>query len=244
MATYGDCTARARALLDDTQAAIYSDTVLLPLVNQAQGIFVSELLSAGISEARFVTTYSSTTIIPAGMTALTLSSSPALPSTIIVPDRLLERAAGASASEWIVMRGQRPLPIMTQVSTLVYWDWSNHQIQFVGATEAREVKLEYWGSVADFASGGGLAATTLPILGSLDILSALTAGLAATTRSQMQLAEACGIMSPTGITGQAGGLVKNYINTQVKAMQSEPMRRAPYAGIQRYPAFVLPIQKY
>ena len=244
MATYGDCTARVRALLDDTQGLIYTDAVLLPLVNQAQGIFLSELLSSGVSEAKFVTTYSGATIIPANTTALTLSSSPALPSTIIVPDRILERPSGGTASEWLIMRGQRPLPITAANSTLGYWDWENHQLKFVGATEARELRLEYWGSVADFASGGGLTATALPILGSIDILTALTAGLAATTRSQMQLAEANGVMGPNGISGQAGGLIRNYINIQIKAQQSEPLRRAPYAGIQRYPAYVLPISKY
>jgi len=244
MATYNDICVRVRSLLDDYPAAVYTNAFLLPIINQCQGVLASELESAGCSEVRTTVTYSGATKVAAGTTSLTYSSTPALPALLIAPDRLMERKAGGTDSEWIPMRGARPLPAATQQTQLIYWDWNAHALQLVGATEDRDVKMDYWASVSDYVSGAGLDATAVPVLGSLDFLSALTAGIAAQSRGQAQLASLYGVVSPEGVSGMAGRLLYNFVNTTMKAAQSEPLRRAPYAAIHRYPAYQTPFFKY
>jgi len=152
-------------------------------------------------------------------------------------------SVGPDESQWMPMRGSRPLPAATQQSQLVYWDWNGHTITFIGATEPRDVKMDYWATVSDFPTSG-TDTTALPITDSLDFLAALTAGIAAQSRGQAQLASLYGVVDPTGVTGMAGRLLYNFINTTLKTAQSEPLRRAPYASIHRYPAYQTPFFKY
>jgi hypothetical protein len=352
MATYNDICVRVRSLLDDVPGAIYTNTFILPLINHAQGIIASELASAGVQEVRATVVYSGSTVVPAGMVAMTYSSTPALPANLIAPDRLMERkavtnaptvaiAAGGSVTNgahlcavaftcsfgttppmtvatvtagggnntinwsgialgptgttgrilcrskagatvlyvdqtlsdnttttatstgadssltvladltgptvgteegtWIPMRGARPLPGVAQTSQLLVWDWDSHKLLFVGSTEDRDVKMDYWTTVSDFT---GTSGETLPLLDTLDILAPLTAGLAAQSRGQAQMASLYGVVGRDGVSGIAGRLLENFINTTIKTQQSEPQRRAPYAGILRYPAYQAPVWKY
>lgn len=357
MATYADVCIRVRSLLDDYPAAIYTNAFLLPIVNQAQGVLISELQSAGCSEARSTVVYTGSTTIPAGMTELIFSPPagyPALPANLIAPDRLLERravvnpptvtnsagggaitggvhlcavafvvagttttpmttasvtsstndtvlwtniptgptgttaryllrskagatvlyvdqilsnntattatstgadsaltvlasltgpSAGAEESQWMPMRGSRPLPAATQQSQLVFWDWNGHALSLIGATENRDVKMDFWAEVSDFPTSG-TDTTALPVADSLDFLAALTAGIAAQSRGQAQLASLYGVVDPSGVSGMAGRLLYNFINTTLKTAQAEPLRRAPYASIHRYPAYQTPFFKY
>lgn len=350
-ATYNDICVRVRSLLDDVPGAIYTNAFILPLVNQAQGIIVSELGNAGVQEVRATIVYSGATRLLAGTTVLTFSSTPALPANLIAPDRLMERKAtlnpptvtidaaagsvtagvhlcavnfigpwgtsvptstasvtsagsdtilwsdiplgpagttsrqllrskagattlyvqstlanntattatdttadgsltvladltgpsvGQEESMWQPMRGARALPISTQTSSLLFWDWNSHSVQFVGSTEDRDVKMDYWTTVSDFA---GTTNEALPLLDTVNILAPLTASIAAQSRGQAQMASLYGLTEKDGQKGMSGRLLDNFINTTIKTQQSEPQRRAPYAGIVRYPAYQTPVWK-
>lgn len=158
--------------------------------------------------------------------------------TVLAP--LTGPTVGLAESTWVPMRGARPIPVFGQTSQLIYWDWESHELLLNGATEARDVKMDYWTTVSDFA---GTSNEALPLLDTVDILAPLTAGLAAQSRGQGQMATLYGTVGKDGVGGIAGRLLENFINATVKTQQSEPQRRAPYAGIIRYPAFNTPVWK-
>jgi hypothetical protein len=66
-------------------------------------------------------------------------------------------------------------PETQQTTTLNFWDWRDQTIKFVGATTAREVRLDYLRLLNTIVDG----TTTMEIAGSMNFLAYKTAALAA-----------------------------------------------------------------
>jgi hypothetical protein len=159
---------------------------------------------------------------PAGTTALTLTSTPALPSDIIVPVTLFERDAGASAEDFDEMVEKSWLPEEQQDEELTYWQWEGQQINFLGATTARDLQLNY-------DAGLPLPALFADTLGFTDAefyIAPKTAAYAAESIDRYKRGET--------LHAQAESKLSKIIRANVKNQQSLPVRRRPYRRVRNF----------
>lgn len=164
-------TGKVRALLNDLDVQEYQDSVLLPYVGMAQSQLDSFLRAKGIEKYRL----EATVTVPAGVTLLTLTSTPPLPADFVQPVVLHERASGSTkATDWRGMvQVREDLPNEEAREILGYWSWQGGGIRFVGATTAREVQIDYLNVPPEVA----LPTDVLPMIDSAEAIAALTASL-------------------------------------------------------------------
>jgi hypothetical protein len=63
-----------------------------------------------------------------------------------------------------------------QVPWLSEWEWRNNNINFVGATEQRDIRLRYYGALPQFFSATlDFSSTYVPIIDSVDALAYMVA---------------------------------------------------------------------
>ncbi len=180
-------------------------------------------------------TYADTEDVATAGNAAIAGRIPVLPGNLLVPDKLMERAAGSGA-QWLVMRGPAVLADIRAAERLQMWDWRAGGIDLNPCRNDRELMIEYWGGMQDGALGSNVLEEELPITGSVEPLAAITAGILSQSRDQHAAAERFGVMKEEGgFTGAAGGLIVNLVTTFRKAQQAEPIRRQPYFGFSRYP---------
>ena len=209
----------ARILLNDVAAANFTDAVLLPFLRKAYRELQQNLVDNGISNNR---EQSATTTIPAGTTAWTFSSSPALPSTLLYPIQMKEKISGADDSTLVDMIQENWVPDIAQTSKLVYWAWIDSQIRFVGATADVPVQLRYFESLGAITD----ATTNITILDSETFLASRTAALAAMYAGG----------NPTRATAlqqDAITALDLLLGTAVKERQSMPVRRRRFQAFGR-----------
>lgn len=120
--------------------------------------------------------------------AIGVTSYPAI-ANIIEPIALWEKAQGGADSTYIKMTEFDPLPNRAQAATLKYWDWDGTNINLLGSTATRHVKVEYWAMLvepvdgtsslqfinAEYYLGPRTAAIMAGVLGEEAMLTALTA---------------------------------------------------------------------
>jgi len=164
--------------------------------------------------------YSVTTGLP-----LTNAPAPALPANLIVPDELWEAKLGGGNQDFYRMVGPSPIPNVAPSNTLGYWDLAEDEIRLLGATEDRQVRLEYWGELEGFAFPP-IASQAVLIGGGVNAISDLVCGYIATSRGQHELAQT--------FYAQAELEIDDLVNLQLKTQQQQPQRRMPYRGQGRY----------
>lgn len=181
--TFGTVTAKVRAHLNDMDAQLYADSFLLTYVGMAQSQLDAWLRSKGVEYYRLRTTLT----VPAGTTVLSATSVPALPSDFGQPVALHERTSGSTvASEWQAMTQVRErLPDVEQSDRLQLWCWQAGQIQFVGATTAREVRIEY----LSMPEEADVPADALPVRDSAEAVAYLTASLVTHAAGELEMAQ-------------------------------------------------------
>jgi len=169
--TLATVTGKVRALLNDLDVQEYQDSVLLPYVGIAQSRLDGFLRSKGIERYRL----EATVTVPAGVTALTLTSTPPLPADFVQPVVLHERAAGSTlASDWRGMvQVREDLANTEQREFLGSWSWQGGAIRFAGATADREVQIDYLSVPPEVA----LPTDALPMIDSAEAVALLTAAL-------------------------------------------------------------------
>ena len=109
---------------------------------------------------------------------------------------------------------------------LHYFEWQGDVFRFVGATEARQLKITY------FASGAAPASGSLGIDNSLDFLAAYTACLAAYPNDRVSEGDRLFALC-FGVPRQSTGLLHDLLNPMVKAqqrVQRQPQAYSPYSG--------------
>jgi hypothetical protein len=165
--TAGDIITQAVALLNDTAQNLYTNSAVLPYVIKANEDLEKKLIIYGAPQQRKKTTVS---------TVAALATTLTLPSDFLLPIRLFERAAGATSADWILMKEKDwEQESAIQTNTLVQWAFRDNAINFIGATVARDVLLEYERALAVITSSSSLEDFTL----SKGYLSARTAELCA-----------------------------------------------------------------
>jgi hypothetical protein len=217
MATLASITARVQALCNDQDVAVLTQAFLLPYINAAQEELTQRLRSAGVARMLF----SSTLDVPANTTVITKTSTPALPALLDEPAFLFEKNDGADVSTFRPMIGPQELPDVPQQSSLIYWNWVSGTITFVGATTARDVRVEYYGDLSAFTD----STDDVAISGSVNAISYLTAAAVMLARD----ANTSALLKP-----QANYYVDMIINEHIKATQTLPVRRRPARAFGRY----------
>lgn len=200
----------AQSLLNDVAKQIWTDAVLLPHLQKAHRELQVLLWESGIDVIKELTA-----VIDIAASATTLGAS--LPTDILVPSRLQERADGETLeSRWRDVPESDPLPNVDPIDSIQYWIWREEVISFTPPNTAREVKLTYLKSLTTPTAGSSSIGF---IFGEL-YLGPRTASIAAQTVGNITRAEE--------LTNDAAFWIPKIISSNVKQGQSVPARRIPY----------------
>lgn len=139
--TVADVTKQARAWLNDTNAAKYTDQVLLPYVQGAVDELEHALQENG---AETLGTASAVLTVPANTKAIAYAATtPVLPADLVEPSELWEGTSGQPTSTFNPVDPVMALPIRVQTGSLDEYLWEEEKIKFVGATQARDILINY-----------------------------------------------------------------------------------------------------
>lgn len=139
MATLIEAVLSARRYLNDEDAIVWSDMVLISRAHEALNELSLELALNGIPVSKTQTVLSVPIVVPAGTTSL----GSLLPSDLVEPLSVSERAIGESVQGFVMMTEKPFVPMVVPANNLYYWTWQSGQIQFVGCTENREIIIRY-----------------------------------------------------------------------------------------------------
>lgn len=156
----------ARTLLNDDAAAIFTDPVLIPKLQQAHKELQIKLRQRAcpVMKNYYTETVAATTLVFATP-----------PNDLIAPIRLWEKAVSDPVTAWAFMTEADPLPDVTQAATMIWWRWFEEAVGFVGSSAQRMVRMLYWRELT-------VPAANTDLIGVLDgelYLAPRTAALAA-----------------------------------------------------------------
>ena len=204
---------RVQSIVGDPAGQEYSSTTLIPFVQQALDDVALEFMSEGIERLR---TTSATLSVAAGVTVLSSSSTPPLPTDFVSPIEMWERPAGGSVHDWQSMTLAREnIPLVDQQPTLRFWQWEAGKIVLVGATSNVEVMLDYVSMPAAITG----VADALPFSTAVSLVSYHVADLVYGARGEDSRRAEC----RSDYKEQLG----NVINAAVRLKQRKPQRRKP-----------------
>ena len=166
-----DCFFTAKGRLNDLTGALYTDTNLLPYLQDAYKELQNELaaINAEVLEER-----SAVILVPNGTTSLGPDGANLQPSDMVVPITLFERTPG-SQETFMQMGETRWETQELPSSSLRKWNWKEEEIKLLGSNQSREVKIDYIKSLT-VISGPNSA---IKVSGSKLFLGVRTAALAA-----------------------------------------------------------------
>jgi len=211
----------ARALLNDSSGAVFTDTLLMPLLNSAYRGLQRELAENGVSvlseQQDIDLEVNSTT----GITNTELSdvSSPQLPTDCLMPHMLWERATANTTDVFVPMEKFMSGGSMLNLQPSAYlrlWEWREDKINFIGASQAVTVRVRYEKVLSTLVLG------TDPVMirSATDPLAFATAALAARSRGARALA--------ADLLGAAQLATEKLIERYVRPEQVKGRRRKPY----------------
>ena len=128
----------ARTLLNDDIGSLWSDSVLFPKLQQAHRELQARLKAAAAPVMR-----TTVTDLLVNLGTVVLANIPDL----VEPIRLFEKLTTDPITGYVQMTEYDPLPLFAPASSLIYWQWVNENIQFIGATTNRHIRLTYWRSL-------------------------------------------------------------------------------------------------
>lgn len=200
--------AEAKVLLNDPSGNIYPDDKVLPLLQKAYAELQTKMMLNGLPVLK---EQSTALTVVAG--TLNLADGAGLPSDLVYPIELAERAQSSGAiyqqmdeTDWEVDTPQS--------ESLLYWNWREEEIKFLGATTNREVRIRYMKGLTR------ITATTTPIAvnNATTFLAARCAAIAAFVLGS----------NPTradGLNGDAQSALTDLIAILVKRGQGLGIRR-------------------
>lgn len=225
MATLQDIITLVQRKLDDYNQTVFTPEFILPLVNAAQRTIATRFKSVGVDEVKSRTSNLS---VPANTLYLDTTTTPALPTTLTVPDEIWEAKSSGSNADFFRVVGPQQLPNQAQSSTIGYWNWYNNKLWMLGATEARLLRIDYWMDLTEFPEPADPSDAVL-IKGATNPIAFLCCSHIAESRGQYQAAER--------FAAAAQGEIEDLINIQTKMSQQQPDRRQPYRGRGRYQGY-------
>jgi hypothetical protein len=211
----------AASLMNDTAKSKYTYTAMLPYFNMALAIMQEEL---EINEVPVLEKTAAAVTVTAGVTTIAQgTTSTTYPTDLVEIQQLWERLSG-STEPYTPMFKKDYLPHYLdtiQSAELVYWTWLNNEIQFIGATTARQVKIDYirqrfLNSVSD-------TTTAIDVMNSRTYLEFKTGAFCARYIGE----------NPTradSLDGEAELAKSRLIGINVKGKQDIQTRRKPFMG--------------
>jgi hypothetical protein len=216
-----DALALARALVNDTAASVFTDALLMPLLNSAYRGLQRELAENGVSVLAEQQDIPLPVNGSTGVTNTELSdvSSPQLPTDCLMPHMLWERVTANSADVFVPMEkftsGGSMLNLQPS-SYLRLWEWREDKINLVGATQAITVRVRYEKILPQLTLG----TDPVQIRSASDPLGYATAALAARSRGARALA--------ADLLGAAQLATEKLIQRYIRPEQIKGRRRKPY----------------
>jgi len=230
--TTGQITSLVRALLNDAQGNLFTDAVLLPYANSAYRKTQRALSNAGAGGFTQDDVLLVVTAVAQVDTSLQVSITDAtappnqLPTDLLVPVKLWERANGASDDfvEMVDLSQHGGLPSRAQDITLSVWEWRNDGVYFLGATQDTQIRLRYLKAYPD------LTDATSPVLvrNAQEALAYAAAALAAWSRGSPLAAK---------WDEAASDAIEDLIIAAIKREQQSQRRRRPFSSRSGYTPF-------
>lgn len=203
-----------RSNLNDAGGQLYTDAALLPHLRTAWGILQNRMRSAGIPT---VVDAGAVLTIPANVVLINNSTTPALPSDLLNIQEIHEKGVGETDDFYQLMNDENVLPIVTPGSALGYYSWVDGELALVGATVNRIIRIRYLKSLSAITSGS----VNISQVGAQPYLELKTAALASILIGQNRT-------RGDYLNAEAGPALEQYINTEVKGTQGDPVTRLPY----------------
>jgi len=217
-----DALSLARALLNDTAGAVFTDAVLMPFLNSAYRGLQRELAENGVSVLVEQQDLNLATDPTSGITPTEISdaSSPQLPTFCLAPHMLWERATANTTDVFVPMekfsRGGSMLNLQPG-TYLRLWEWREDKVNLIGATQPVTVRIRYEKVLPLLTLG----TDPVQIRSATDPLAFATAALAARSRGARALAQ--------DLLGPAQMATENLIERYVRPEQTKGRRRMPYS---------------
>jgi hypothetical protein len=212
----------ARALLNDTSGSVFTDTLLMPLINSAYRGLQRELAENGVSVMAEQQDIDLDTDPTSGITVTELSdtSSPQLPTDCLVPHMMWERAMSNSTDVFVPMEKFTSGGSMLNLQPSTYlrlWEWREDKVNLIGATQSITVRIRYEKLLPLLTLG----TDPVQIRSATDPLAFATAALAARSRGARALAQ--------DLLGTAQMATEQLIERYVRPEQTKGRRRMPYS---------------
>jgi hypothetical protein len=143
-----DALTLARALVNDTAGVVFTDALLLPLLNSAYRGLQRELAENGVSVLVEQQDIELDVNSSTGVTNTELSdvSSPQLPTDCLMPHMLWERVAANTGDVFMPMEKFTSGGAMLNLqpgSFLQLWEWRENKINLIGGTQSITVRVRY-----------------------------------------------------------------------------------------------------
>jgi hypothetical protein len=217
-----DALSLARALLNDTAGAVFTDTLLMPLMNSAYRGLQRELAENGVSVLIEQQDLDLALDPTTGITQTEISdvSSPQLPTDCLCPHMLWERATPCTTDVFVPMEKFTSGGSMLNLQPSTYlhlWEWREDQVNLIGATQPITVRIRYEKVLPLLTLG----TDPVQIRNATDPLAFATAALAARSRGARALAQ--------DLLGTAQMATEGLIERYVRPEQVKGRRRMPYS---------------
>jgi len=207
-----DALTLARALVNDASGAVFTDTLLMPLLNSAYLGLQRELAENGVSVLMEQQDIELDLVGTTGVTNTEISdvSSPQLPTDCLMPHVLWERATANTGDVFVPMEkftGGGSMLNLQPSGYMRLWEWREDKINLIGATQSVTVRVRYEKGLAALVLG----TNSVQIRSATDALGYATAALAARSRGARALA--------VDLLGAAQTAIENLINRYVRPEQ-------------------------
>lgn len=199
----------AAALCNDAAKTLFTYDAQLPYLVIAYGDLCDALLENGLG----VVQNQSTNLTVAALATTVVS----LPSDLLVPLKLWERDSGATDDDWVPMTRHISPIYRSMTTTLNDWWWQQQNINFIGATAARTIKIEYRSLLATLT---GENSSIVPLNAS-QYLTKKTAAYAAYFIGENE-------ERAVTLHDLAEESLRTLISTATKAQQDQPVRPRGY----------------
>jgi hypothetical protein len=212
----------ARSLVNDSSGAVFTDALLMPLLNSAYRGLQRELAETGVSVLAEQQDLDLELDPTTGITQTEISdtSSPQLPTDCLVPHMLWERATANTTDVFVPMEKFTSGGGMLNLRPSVYlrlWEWREDKVNLIGATQAITVRIRYEKVLPELTLG----TDPVQIRSATDPLAFATAALAARSRGARALAQ--------DLLGAAQMATENLVERYVRPEQVKGRRRMPYS---------------
>lgn len=194
----------ASGLLNDENRDLFDADMLLPHLIKAHGELDLHMQAAGLQNLMET---SSVISVPTSKTTITLSDI----TNLIYPKKLWERLAGSSVL-YTPMVESMWLPQRDKADSLLNWAWTGNEIKLVGATSAREVKVDYLKGLTALTTKND----SIPYPQSKLFLASRVAAIASARLQNYTKAEM--------FNSDAETWLEKFLNIQIKSKQSSAIR--------------------